>query len=101
MAAAPGDLSGRDLERREARDAVAEVVLVAQADGGGFGVAGLHGETLMGAVQRLDLRIFVHAQHDRVLGRGEVEIDDVVDLGDQLRAGGELEWVRVFTGLTP
>jgi hypothetical protein len=44
-----------------------------------------------GALQRLDLGLLVHTQHDRVGGRLQVEPDHVADLGLQLRVGGELE----------
>jgi hypothetical protein len=43
------------------------------------------------AVERLDLRLLVDAEHDRRLGRVEVEADDVSDLVDELRIRGELE----------
>jgi hypothetical protein len=36
------------------------------------------------AVQGLDLGLLIDAQHHRVLRRGEVEPDDIGDLGDQL-----------------
>ena len=36
-------------------------------------------------------RLLVHAQHDRVLRRRQIEPDDVGDLRDQLGVGGELE----------
>jgi hypothetical protein len=45
----------------------------------------------LGAFQRLDLGLLVHAQHDRVLGRVQVQPDHVADLGRKLRVGGELE----------
>ena len=41
--------------------------------------------------KRLDLGLLVDAEHDRVLRRGEVQPDDVGDLGDQFGVGGELE----------
>ena len=45
----------------------------------------------LGAFQGLDLGLLVHAEDDRPLGRLQVQADDVVDLGRQLRVGGELE----------
>jgi hypothetical protein len=44
-----------------------------------------------GALQRLDLAFFINADHDRVLGRVQVQPDHVADLGLQLGVGGELE----------
>ena len=41
--------------------------------------------------QRLDLGLLVHAQHDRVGRRVQVQPDHVADSGLQLRVGGELE----------
>ena len=35
-----------------------------------------------------DLALLIHAEHDRVLRRRQVEADDVGDLGDQLGIGG-------------
>ena len=85
--AARGHRAGSDVQRREqGGGAVADVVV-----GAPLGQPGLHGQHRRGPVQRLDLRFLVHAQHDRVLRRGQVEPDDVGDLGDQLGVGGELE----------
>ena len=58
-----GDPAGGDLECREqCGGAVADVVVAALV-----GVAGLHRQRLLGPVQRLDLRLLVDTQHDRVL----------------------------------
>jgi len=85
--ARPGDLPGRDLQRREqGRGAMAFVVVRAT-----LRQARLHGQHRSGPVQRLDLRLLIDAQHDRVLRRRQVEPDDIDDLADQLRVGGELE----------
>ena len=43
------------------------------------------------AVERLDLRLLIDAQHDRGLGRIQVQPDDVAHLVDELRIRGELE----------
>jgi hypothetical protein len=40
---------------------------------------------------RLTLRLFVHAQHQRTLGRIEIEPDDVAQLRVELRVAAELE----------
>jgi hypothetical protein len=53
------------------------------------------------ALQRLDRWLLVHAQHDGILGRRQVEADDVRGLGGKLRivaltpgfAGGEVDLV--------
>jgi hypothetical protein len=39
----------------------------------------------------LDLGFLVHAQHDRLVRRAEIQPDDVAELCLELRVGGELE----------
>ena len=46
-----------------------------------------------GAIQRLDLALFIEAEHQRVIGRMEIQPDDVAHLLDKLRVGGELEGI--------
>ena len=76
-----------DVERREqARGAVPDVVM-----GALLGHARHHRERRLGPGQRLDLRLLVHTEHDRGLGRVEIEADDVVDLLHEQRVVGELE----------
>jgi hypothetical protein len=53
--------------------------------------AGAQGQHLGGPVQRLDLAFLVDADDDRVVGRGEVQADDVADFRLELRVGRELE----------
>jgi hypothetical protein len=40
----------------------------------------LHREHRRGAFQGLQLRLLVHAEHHRALGRMQIEPDDVADL---------------------
>ena len=83
----PGDLAGGDLERGEqGGGAVADVVV-----GALLGMAGLHRQHLLGPVQRLDLRLLVHTEHNRVLRRVQIQPDHVGNLGDQGGIGRELE----------
>ena len=82
-----GDPARRHLERGEqARRPVARVVVGVALD-----LAGLQRQHRRRPVERLDLGLLVEAQDDRPLGRGEVEPDDVADLGLELRVGAELE----------
>ena len=82
-----GDLPGGDLQCREQRrGAVALVVM-----GGLLRQAGPQWQDRGGAVQRLDLALLVHAQHDRVLRRRQIQPDHLAHLRLQLRIGGELE----------
>src|SRR3984893_8266127 len=53
--------------------------------------AALHRQPRLGAVERLDLRLLIDRQHQRVLGRIDIEADDVLDLGGKLRIVGQLE----------
>src|SRR5207244_11713369 len=41
--------------------------------------------------RRLNLRLFVHAQHQRALRRVQIEPDDIGQLGVELRVAAELE----------
>jgi hypothetical protein len=45
----------------------------------------------LGSVQRLDLTLFIHAQHYRPLGRVQIQAADVLDLVNEQRVLGELE----------
>ncbi len=53
--------------------------------GAPFGEALLHRQHRRGPIQRLDLGLLIHAQHDRVLRWRQVQTDDIGDLGDQFR----------------
>ena len=66
--------------------AVAVVVVGAPLD-----VAQAHRQQRLGAVQGLDLRFLVNAEHNCLIGRVEVEPDDVADFLDKKRIVGELE----------
>jgi hypothetical protein len=57
------------------------------------GIPGIIGSAGLGALERLHLGLLVHAQHHGRLGRVQVEPDDVVELVDEQRVGGELEVV--------
>ncbi len=87
VVAAIEDLAGRDLQRGEQCGGPVALVVM----GGLLAQPGPDWQDRLRAVQRLDLRLLIHAQHDRVLRRIEVEADDVADLGLQLGIGGELE----------
>ena len=79
-------LAGGEVQRGvEARGAGALVVV-----GRALGHAREHRQDRRGAIQRLDLGLLVDAEHDRALGRVEIQPDDVADLLDELRVLGEL-----------
>ena len=56
-----------------------------------FDVSEPEGQERLGSLQRLGLALLVNAEHHRVVGRVEVESDDIVDLLGEERIGGELE----------
>ena len=51
----------------------------------------LHRQAGLGAVERLDLALFVDRQHDGMGGRIDVEAHDIAELLGELRVVGELE----------
>ena len=53
-------------------------------------VAQTHWQQRLGAVEGLDLGFLVNAEHNRLMGRVEVEADDVSSLLDKERIVGEL-----------
>ena len=84
--------SAQDLARfgiqggKQRRRAVTEVVVTAP-----LYLAGTHGQNRLAPIQRLNLRLFVHTQHQRPLGRIQVQAHDVPHLLHELRVGGQLE----------
>jgi hypothetical protein len=95
LLAQPGHLPGRDLQRGEQDGgAVPDVVVGALPS-----MAGLHGQHLLGAVQRLNLNFSSAHSTIAFSTRRQIQADHVGDLRDQLGVGGELEGVA-FDGLT-
>lgn len=84
------DFTRGDVEGGEQRgQAVADVVV-----GAPLGHARHHRQHRLGPVQGLDLRLLIHRQHHRTLGRVEVQTHDVVDLLHEQRIRRQLEGVR-------
>ena len=54
----------------------------------------LHRQPRLGAVKGLDLALFIDRQHQGLVGRIDVEADDILDLGDEVRIARELEGFR-------
>jgi len=52
-----------------------------------FDLSGAHGQQRCGAIQRLNLALLVHTQHQGAVGRVEVEADDVADFVDEAGRG--------------
>ncbi len=57
----------------------------------GAATALLEGQARLGAVKSLDLTLLIHAQHQRLVRRIEIEPDDVGQLLDQVLVAAELE----------
>jgi len=53
-----------------------------------------HRQQRLRAIEGLDLALLIDADHQRLVGRIEIEPDDVAHLLDELRIGGELERLR-------
>src|SRR6516164_8278116 len=87
LVAAADDPTGGDVQGGEQRGcAVALVVMAASLD-----LPRAHRQQRLSAVERLDLRLFIDAQHQGAVGRVEVEPDDVAHLVDKQRVSRQLE----------
>ena len=75
--------------REQGRGAVALVVMRHRP-----AAALLHRQPRLGAVKGLDLALFIDRQHQSLVGRIEVEADDILDLGDEVRIARKLEGFR-------
>ena len=72
--------------RKQVNVPVASVVVRAS-----LGEAGSEGQNGLSAVERLDLGLLVHREHDSALRRVQVEADHVVDLLDVVLVPTDLE----------
>jgi hypothetical protein len=96
------DAAGGHVQSGEQRSrAMADIVVGAPLD-----TPGRQWPDRLGALQRLDLGLLVHAQHDCVGGRVKVQPDHVADPCVQLWVSGELErlslpWPEVVLGPDP
>src|SRR5271154_7243148 len=81
------DLAFQHVERGEqCRRAVADVIM-----GHRPASAALHWQPRLGAGERLNLRLLVYPQPQRVLRRIDIKADDILDLGGKLRIVRQLE----------
>ena len=79
--------SGLEVERCKQRRGAMPPIVVRSP----FGLAGLHRQQGRRAVEGLNLGLLVDAQHHGMVGRVDVEADDVADLVNQQRVGRQLE----------
>ena len=85
--AAPDDRAGGGVEGGEQGGRAVALVIMAAP----LRLARPHRQHRLGAVQRLDLALFVDAEHQRAVRRVEIEADDVAHLVDELRIARQLE----------
>ena len=85
--AAADDLALQDVEGGEQGGDAVALVIVRHGPGPSL----LQGKAGLSAVQGLDLRFLVDAEHHCVGGRTNIEADDIADLGGELRVAGQLE----------
>src|SRR5260370_36287948 len=81
------NLALKDIERREhGCDAMALIIV-------GYGASALllHRQPRLGAIKRLNLALLIDRQDNGVVGRIDVEADDLVQFGRKLRIVGQLE----------
>lgn len=81
------DRAACDIERSEQRGRSMAVVVM----GDTFNVPESDRQERLGAFECLNLRLLVYAQHERVFGRIEIQPNNVPDLLDEERIGGEFE----------
>ena len=87
LVAAADDSAGGDVQGGEQRSrAVALVVVAASLD-----LTRPHRQQRLGAVERLDLRLFIDAQHQGAVGRIDIKPDNVAHLVDKQRVGRQFE----------
>ena len=85
----PMDLAFEDIESSEQRRCAMAFVVVGHRAGSAF----LHRQAGLGAVERLDLRLFVDREDDGMGGRIDIKPDNIAQLVDELRVVGKLELV--------
>src|ERR1700681_1796560 len=76
------DLSGGDFKRRKQRCRAMPLVVVALA-GQSAAIGQL--QIALRSLQSLDRRLFVHAQHNCLLGRGDIEANNIGGFGRKVR----------------
>ena len=78
--AASDDLAFQHVKRGEQRGCAVAFVIMRH----GSGASLLHRQTGLGAIKRLNLALFVDAEHERVIGRVHIEADHIFKLLDEI-----------------
>ena len=81
------DLARKDVERRKQGGDTMPLIIV----GHGTDASLLHRQSWLGTIQRLNLALFIDCQHDGMVGRIDVQTNDVLELGGKLRIVGQLK----------
>ena len=76
-----------DLERGKQGGGAVPFVVVRE----GATASGLERQAGLGAIQRLNLALFIHAEHDRILRRGQIHAHDIRELLQKFRVARKLE----------
>ncbi len=81
------DGAGLHIQRSKQRGRAVALIVVSAP----LGLPRPQGQQRLGAIQRLDLRLFIDAKHQCTIRRVEIEADDFPHLLDEQRIGGQLE----------
>ena len=81
------DSAFEDVQRGKQRGRAVTFVVV----GHRAGPAGLHRQAGLGSLQRLDLALFVDTEDQGLVGRVDIQADDVGELLDEPRVGRQFE----------
>ena len=87
---AAGDFTFQDVEGGEQRSGAVALIVV----GHGTGASLLHRQAGLGAIESLNLTLLVNRENNSVIGRIDVEPDDVLELGGKGRVIGQLELIH-------
>ena len=79
------NLALKDIERREQGG---DALIVVRH---GSGTSLLHRQTRLGTIKCLNLALLIDRQDNGVVGRIDIEADDLMQFGSKLRIVGELE----------
>ena len=82
-----GDLTGGDIKSRQQTGSAVPFVIVSAV----FGMARFYRQGHLRPPQRLDLRFLFHRDDDSMVGRVNVEANDVLDLQLEPRVAGDIE----------
>ena len=81
------NLALKDVERREQRGDTMALVIMGHSTSAPL----LHRQARLGAIKRLNLALLIDRQDNGVVGRINVETDDLVQFGSKLRIVGQFE----------